>query len=153
MPRPNRPRHIGGEASLAERIKFEREQAGMSPAGLASRMEKAGCPINVSAIYKIEGGDPPRRITVDELVAFARVFDVPVDDLLVPANVVREKKLLDGIDKLTDRFFALRAARKEYDDEVGRLRELAAQLDYRLILPAESADAVTDDIAWIVDIQ
>lgn len=44
-------------------------------------MTDAGCPIQGSAIYKIEKADPPRRITVDELVAFATVFETSAVDL------------------------------------------------------------------------
>lgn len=95
MPRPNRPRSIFSEASLATRIAHEREQRGWSPQGLAVRMEKAGCPIQVSAIYKIEKGDPPRRITVAELVGFAQVFGLPVENLLLPAEVAARNELVD----------------------------------------------------------
>ena len=100
MPRPNRTRYVGGESSLAERIAFERAARGWSPAGLASRMEQVGCPINTSAIYKLEKADPPRRITVDELIAFARVFDLPPEDLLQPASVVKHEKLRKGLDEV-----------------------------------------------------
>jgi transcriptional regulator with XRE-family HTH domain len=87
MPRPNQVRTIQSETALARRIGYERNLRGMTPAGLASRMTKIGCPINASAIYKIEKADPPRRITVDELVAFSRVLGVPVEDLLQPPEV------------------------------------------------------------------
>lgn len=86
MPRPNGPRAIYSEVGLARRIAFERlgQKPPWSYEGLAKRMTDAGCAINASAIYKIEKSDPPRRITVDELVAFSAVFDVPIEDLLVP---------------------------------------------------------------------
>jgi transcriptional regulator with XRE-family HTH domain len=93
MPRPNRPRSIASESALAHRIAYEREVRGMTPAGLASRMTQAGCPINASAIYKIEKADPPRRITVDELVAFSEVFGIGVEDLLLPPEVAMDQTL------------------------------------------------------------
>ena len=58
-------------------------------------MEKAGCPIQVSAIYKIEKADPPRRITVAELVGFAQVFGLPVENLLLPHEVAARNELVD----------------------------------------------------------
>jgi len=94
MPRPNPPRSIAGERSLARRIGHERERRAMTYEGLAARMTKAGCPIQASALYKIEKSDPPRRITVDELVAFSEVFATPVQDLLLPPEVVAKEELV-----------------------------------------------------------
>lgn len=116
MARPNRPRSIEGESNLARRIQREREYRGLSYEALAKTMTDAGCSIQGSAIYKIEKGDPPRRITVDELVAFARVFDVEVENLLTPVEVLRTKRgkqllkdledadraLLDSMSRLTN---------------------------------------------------
>lgn len=92
MPRPNPSRDVLAERHLARRVAFERAAAGMSLEGLAKRMTDVGCRIHASAIYKIETADPPRRITVDELVGFSRVFGVPVEELLLPpeAAVSRE---------------------------------------------------------------
>jgi len=93
MPRPNPPRSIASEQSLARRVAHERETRGMSYEGLAARMTKAGCPIQASALYKIEKSTPPRRITVDELVALAQVFDLSVENLLLPPEAVAAKEL------------------------------------------------------------
>jgi transcriptional regulator with XRE-family HTH domain len=46
-----------------------------------------------SAIFKIEKSEPRRRIVVDELVAFAQVFGVPLDELLLPPEVAVSKEL------------------------------------------------------------
>ncbi len=78
MARPNKKRAVNAEANVAERIRREREARGWTLEGFAKRMEDVGCPIQPSAIYKIETSDPPRRITVDELVAFSRVLGVPL---------------------------------------------------------------------------
>ncbi len=95
MPRPNQPRSIASEQSLARRIAYERERLGMSYEGLASRMTRVGCPIQASGVYKIEKADPPRRITVDELVAFAEVFATPVQELLLPPEMAGKQRLID----------------------------------------------------------
>lgn len=89
MPRPNPPRLLRSETNLARRIAHERESRGMTNEGLAKRMTDVGCPIQGSAIYKIEKADPPRRITVDELVAFAVVFETSVEDLLKPLELLQ----------------------------------------------------------------
>lgn len=93
MARPNRPRIIGSERSLARRLQWERESRGWTYDGLAARLTAAGCPIQASAIYKIEKGDPPRRITVDELVALAQVFEADVQELLVPVEAILHRDI------------------------------------------------------------
>ncbi len=98
---PRVPRTIGNEATLARRIRWERENRGWTPASLAHRMTQLGCPMNQSAIWKIENNDPPRRITVDELVAFARVFAVDnVDEMLLAPEVVGDKMIVELLQKL-----------------------------------------------------
>jgi transcriptional regulator with XRE-family HTH domain len=87
MPRPNPPRDVLAEDHLARRIAAEREARNWTYDGLAKRMTDVGCPMNQSAIYKIEQVTPRRRITVDELVAFSRVFAIPVEQLLLPPEV------------------------------------------------------------------
>jgi hypothetical protein len=95
MPRPNKARKVYAEEHLAKRIAVERAAATppMTLEGLAKRMTDAGCAIQASAIYKIEQGDPPRRITVDELVGFARVFGTTPEDLLTAPELRASKRL------------------------------------------------------------
>jgi len=92
MARPNLGRTLEGESNLARRVEIERRSRGWSYAALAEAMTRAGCTINASAIYKIEKGDPPRKITVDELLALAEVFDVEVEDLLTPVEILRKER-------------------------------------------------------------
>jgi len=82
MPRPNRQRQLYTEQHVAKRIAMEREARDWTYEGLAKRVTDAGCAIQPSAIYKIEKSDPPRRITVTELVAFAQVFGLSVEEML-----------------------------------------------------------------------
>jgi len=90
MPRPNRPRSLGSERELARRIALLCEQHNMKYPELAERMTTAGCPIQPSALYKLSQ-DPPRRITVNELVAIANIFNLAVNDLLRPIAVVEKE--------------------------------------------------------------
>jgi transcriptional regulator with XRE-family HTH domain len=104
MPRPNPERELFAEPFVAARVALERETRGWSYEGLAKRMTDVGCPIQASAIYKIEKATPRRRITVDELVAFAKVFDLSVEELMVdPAQAMSRQ-----IAQLLERFHALR---------------------------------------------
>jgi transcriptional regulator with XRE-family HTH domain len=93
MPRPNKPRDVLAESNLAKRIAAERDARGWTNDGLARRMTDAGCAMTGSAIFKIEKGAPPRRIVVDELVAFAKVFGVSVEELLLPPEVAARREL------------------------------------------------------------
>jgi transcriptional regulator with XRE-family HTH domain len=98
MPRPNPVRLLASEESLARRVAYERERREWSTEGLARRMTDVGCPIHQSAIWKIENGKPPRRITVDELVAFSRVFDVSIEELLLPVDAARSKRAMELVE-------------------------------------------------------
>ena len=92
MPRPSRVKSAGAEANLARRVEYEREKRGLSYEALAKLVTETGCKIQGSAIYKIEKADPPRRITVDELTAFAEIFtDGDVAELLKPMEVVEDE--------------------------------------------------------------
>lgn len=75
MPRQNLPRSIGRERVLAERLKYERRRRDLGVDALARLMTEAGCPIRGTAIRRIEDGDPPRTIGVDELAALAEIFE------------------------------------------------------------------------------
>lgn len=67
---------------MALRIRQEREVRGWSYERLAEALTAIGCPIQGSAIYKVEKGTPPRRVTVDELVALSRLWAIPVGRLI-----------------------------------------------------------------------
>jgi transcriptional regulator with XRE-family HTH domain len=123
--RPNKPREVYAENYLAARIISEREARGWSLEGLAKRMTNAGCAINQSAIYKIEQGQPRRRITVDELVAFSRVFGLPLDDLLTDPELWKARKIAP----LLDEFWQMQAKFAEVADEYRRRkREIEEQV-------------------------
>lgn len=79
-----RPRAGDSEENVAAHIRFERELRGWSTAELARHVTDAGCPISQSAVWRIESGEPRRKISVDELVAFSKVFGKSIGDLLQP---------------------------------------------------------------------
>jgi transcriptional regulator with XRE-family HTH domain len=107
MPRVNPLRTLANERNLARRIAFERERRGWSYEGTAARMTAAGFPIQASAIFKIEKGQPPRRITVDEAVGFAAVFDIPLAELVIDPDVAA----VQGVTELLDEWRQVTAER------------------------------------------
>src|SRR5690625_1943129 len=102
MPRPSQPRSVGAEDNLAERIAYERERRDLSYEALAKLVTEAGCPMQGSAIFKTENevDGKRRRVTVDEMVALARVFEVPIEDMLRPIDEIRDECVRDLVDRL-----------------------------------------------------
>ena len=125
MPRPNAMRSIASERALAARIAYERDARGMSYEGLAARMTAIGCAINASAIYKIEKGEPPRRITVDELVALGRVFKLELEELVQPPEVAANKQLLRLLRNMQNAADATLQADGEYKTALNALAKFA----------------------------
>jgi transcriptional regulator with XRE-family HTH domain len=82
LPRPNPAGNLDDEANVASRIALERERHGWSYESLAKLMTEMGVPLQGTAIFRIEKGRPRRSIKVNELVGFARVFEVEVSDML-----------------------------------------------------------------------
>lgn len=93
VPRQNPPRLVGGELGMARRIAFEREQRGWTTESLAKRMTEAGCPINQSAIWKIENGQPRRKISYDEALAFAQLFELSITELAVAPEIAANESV------------------------------------------------------------
>lgn len=77
-------------------VRIEREARGWSTAELARRVTDAGCPISQSAIWRIENGEPRRKISVDELIAFSKVFSRQIEYLLKPAHPEFPNDLIRG---------------------------------------------------------
>lgn len=133
MPRPNPGRSMFTEDNLAARIKIEREK--QTPPwtleGLAKRMTDVGCPMAASAIYKIEQGQPTpdgtekrRRIVVDELVAFSRVFGISVEQLLLDPEIEAEQRVIDKLNLVSALAAALDQAEGELITTVEEVRGL-----------------------------
>lgn len=140
MPRPKPPRGMEAERNVAARVAYERERARYSYAGLAQRMTDLGCAIDASAIYKIEKSDPPRRITVDELVGFAAVFGLEVDELLVPPVKVVGSEVAELLDK-----------HQALTDEIQRLELERAGLGtriFQLLATRQTAELVASMDLW-----
>lgn len=99
MPRPNPARRVTHESMLARRLQYEREKRNLTYESLAQRMTQAGCSMQASAIYKIEKGEPPRRIAVNELMVFAQVFDLDVKEILVSPDLAARQEVRSLIDE------------------------------------------------------
>lgn len=111
------------EGNAAARIGLEREVRGWSTTELAARMTKAGVPMNQTAIWRIENGNPRRKITLDEALGFARVFELPLEELMSPP--------LEGVD-IEGRRVVQEAVEAFYE-----LREAEDRLHHAVVAVAE----------------
>lgn len=123
----DRPR--GPEADVAARVALERQRRSLSAAELARRMTRAGCAMNQSAIHRIEQYDPPRRITVDELVAFAKVFDLAISDLLEPPYAAHSREVVSLFAEMQRLHIGVSAGADVFGERVKRLEQLTSGLD------------------------
>lgn len=121
------------EGNAAARVALERETRGWSTTELAARMTKAGVAMNQTAVWRIENGKPRRKITLDEALGFARVFELPLEELMSPP--------LEGID-LEGRRVVQEAVEAFYEsrDAQDRLHEAVVGIaDYLRAHPEGSA--------------
>ncbi|WP_073387930.1 helix-turn-helix domain-containing protein [Jatrophihabitans endophyticus] len=148
---------MGSENYLAERITTEREARNWSQSELAREMERAGCRIPQTAISKIEkpqrGGR--RDISVDEAIGFARVFGIPLGELLLPIEATNDLEVAKDLAAGPTALVARDTAVDTYDQLVGRLRLLyATDQGWKVALEAELGRAVdaanTDDDAMVI---
>lgn len=128
MPRPNRPRNTGGERLVISHVLQLRDKAGWSNSELARRLEQAECPIALSALYKLEKGE--RKLTVDEVFGFARVFDrSPVDLVRAATNTgTLPREATWKVKLLEDLFHKADHLRDQRTEVTMRLAEIDVQL-------------------------
>lgn len=136
---------FGAEQILAERITSERQARGWSQSELARQLKALGYEaIGQTVISRIERpGEERRAIRVDEAIAFARVFDLPLGDLMLPTwsrrhlNFVRRLRqapeLLNQIEDLWQEYqktvqLVAQAAREDDDDALRQRFEAASDV-------------------------
>lgn len=113
-----------GERNLAKRVERERTACGWSYEALAQKMAGAGCAINKGALYSIEKSG--RRITVDELMAFAEIFaEGDVADLLKPIELIEQERAHALIQAVGEYYVAFADAATKAFDSLVALYELA----------------------------
>lgn len=123
MPRQNPTRTVPFEAHVSANLSRERERAGLTYERLAERMTERGCPIQPSALHKIEKADPPRRITVNELMVIADVLGVKAFNLVDDPDHSIPREMWSIIFEVEDQQRTIDRARLEIDRAVGRMRD------------------------------
>ena len=147
MPKTTQRRTVNTELALARRIAYERQLRGWSYEGLAVRMAQVGCPIDQSAVYKIEKHDPPRRITVDELVGFGAAFGVPIQELLLPPHVVAQAAVSAALDRVNEATMVFEHAKADLETAKETARAALGELGLEL---GETESGIVGGCAWVV---
>ncbi|MFI9360355.1 helix-turn-helix domain-containing protein [Kitasatospora sp. NPDC053057] len=146
----DRRQRLEGEENVARRIKMEREARGWSTATLAERLTEAGYPLNQSAVWRIESGEPRRRVNLDEAIGFAKVFDISLDNLVGPPEIAANTHVKRLLADFAESWQKSVAARKEMDlarealDAYGRAHPNLQEL-IRAMITRVVADAAGDD--------
>lgn len=128
------------ERFVAWHVEAHRERLGWSYRELAARMTRAGAPMNQSSIHKMLRQDPPRRITVNELVALAEVFDVPMQDLVKSVD----RSLSEEANRLVESMYA---AAKPYREAARQLSDTIQQLSVVLLASDEFSVQLVEALA------
>lgn len=121
---------LASEEALARRITYERERRGWSPGGLAAQMTKAGHPLNQSSVWKIENGQPRRKITVDEMIGFSKVFELPFDELLSPLHDWVREEIVETATNITTILLSFDNFHTALMDELDRLRTILEDVNF-----------------------
>lgn len=75
---------LSPERAAAQQLRKLREQRGFSYEEMAARMRAHGSRVTGPGLYKTEKGEPPRKLTIDDLVAASQVLGVSTDRILAP---------------------------------------------------------------------
>lgn len=83
------------EGNLARRIAWEMDRRSWSQERMAKEMTDAGYPLHQSSVSKIVNPKDGKRraISVDDAIGFAQVFDLALDELLIPLEAVWDSEL------------------------------------------------------------
>lgn len=90
--------------AVGRNVRALRKRNGWNWSELSRQLEKVGRWLAPTPIQRLERGE--RRVNVDDLTAFARVFNVSVTDLLCPGQQVYENTDSYGALVITDKYLS-----------------------------------------------
>lgn len=135
----------GSERFLAQQVEVLRSERGWSQQQLADRTTGSGSTVALtqSAISRLERppkNTPVRGVRVDEALALARAFEVPLSRLLLPPEAFEEAMALAALREGPEVGEQFRRARFEYQVLVSRARLLLTQGDWQAKLEEQLRD-------------
>ncbi|MCX8454681.1 helix-turn-helix domain-containing protein [Paenarthrobacter ureafaciens] len=98
---PKEQPRVAVEDLIADRIALLRQRRGWTYKQLSVHMARWGCPMDASSLQKIEKGTPRRKISVNELMVFARVFSISLVDLIETSSKDSETTNLSPSETMT----------------------------------------------------
>jgi transcriptional regulator with XRE-family HTH domain len=125
---------LGDKKWLGLRIQQERKLRGWSQARLSEEMTKAGQPLHQSSISKIEPPDEDRRggrprgegstrsVTIEEALGLSKVLSIPLGELLLPPDAVRDVSAWQGYMRAAELKNKAVHYGDEYVDVIERIR-------------------------------
>jgi len=109
----------------------------------------AGVTLRQQQIWQTESGKPPRRLSVGEAAAFARVFGIPLAELMTPPP--EEGRDLSGLIEVARRFHEWRREAgilaAQFQDIAKRISELGPEDIY----DTDTAEKFAPGVAGISD--
>ena len=109
---------------LRQRLRYEREKRGWSRAQLSKVLQNFRCDLSEQVLHNMEEpspGRPPRRVTVDELAAFAELYELTLEDLLKPPHIAMADEVASLLESLGAHQRALLRAWQGLSDDVRQL--------------------------------
>lgn len=122
---------LGSDSNVPARVKTLREAHGWSLQELSDELAKPpiGYQINKSSLWKIESGSPPRQVSFREATAFARVFNVPLEDLYLTDGQLAQRELASAVSMALRAFAAAQDAWMAYAQSVSYAQSILERVD------------------------
>jgi transcriptional regulator with XRE-family HTH domain len=119
----------GSQFSVVDRLRTELEQRGWSQSELSRRLAdlKPRYHLSQGAISRMLAYDNPREITVDDLLAFVRVFNIPLEEFVLPSAITYEVGGWGAYMTAIDKLERLYEAFEEYDAAVTKARAMVKE--------------------------
>ena len=116
------------ELTVARHVTTQRQLREWTLQELAARMKAAGCDIASTSIMRLEKEPDSRRVTVSELLAYARVFGMSTEALLSTPPDRWENRGVQLLHRYVDAADAAEAARLAADDAASAARSRESEL-------------------------
>ncbi|MFW2512247.1 helix-turn-helix domain-containing protein [Demequina sp. SO4-13] len=94
-------------------MKYEREKEGWTYQTLARKMDAAGCKVAISSLNRLEKDNPPRRVNVDEVLAFCEVFGLDFETMITAPSSSEPTHIVVALQHYSDRVERLTHERGE----------------------------------------
>lgn len=130
---------IGSDENVSARIKELRTANGWSLEDLAKKLAEPAIdhPLNSSSLWKIESGSTRRRVSLREALAFAKVFNVDVDELYMTEGQRAQREVASSAADALSALAAVHQAWGAYIQQVNYAQVILERAEDRAAAVAE----------------